>query len=526
MGTKSLKNIVSDKEGLYRKAIERVKRVYKHDSIPWIIGYSGGKDSTATCTVVLKALAELDKEELTKNVYIISSDTLVETPLIINEIDATLFKIEAYGRRNKMPISTHKVQPRFDNTFWSNIIGRGYPSPNQTFRWCTDRMKIDPANQFVKDIVAKNGEAIMVLGVRKGESNSRDRVLESHSIEKSDLMKHSTLTNAFTFAPIIEFDVDDVWNLLLNYPCPWGGDNQKLFKLYSDSNANTECPLMIDQETKNMGSCGNSRFGCWVCTVVNEDKSLSGFIRNGVKWLKPLLEYRNWLYSIRDDRTLRMKKRATGQIYFAPIKKKDDLLIIPKKGDREKIEISLKTGIDNNEEKWNIFERKNDAIKYIKDNRVDLSSSSDPKIICRISEGYGQLGVGPFTFECRKEMLRKLLLLQKLIKEKYDINHKLIKREELLAISKLWLEQGYWDDDVCNIYKEVLGEELDFISDDIKLLNEKDRNILKDICIDNSVDFELVKKLLFLEKNSYGLTRRNNMQKDLARLLNQDYIHI
>ncbi len=522
----SLKDITNGKNDIYRRAIERVKRVYKQDAIPWIIGYSGGKDSTATCTIVLNALSELKKEELTKKVYIISSDTLVETPLIINEIDSTLFKIESFGKKNRLPISTHKVQPQIDNTFWSNIIGRGYPSPNQTFRWCTDRMKIDPANQFVKDVVANNGEAIMVLGVRKGESNSRDRVLESHSVENSDLMKHSTLTNAFTFAPIIEFDVDDVWNLLLNYPCPWGGDNQKLFKLYSDSAASTECPLMIDQETKNTGSCGNSRFGCWVCTVVNEDKSLSGFIKSGVKWLRPLLEYRNWLYNIRDDRTLRMKKRVTGQIYFAPIKEKDGILIIPKKGDRERIEISIKTSIDNNKNKWNIFEKKNDAIKFIKDNKIDLGSYIDPRIICKIPEGYGQLGVGPFTFECRKEMLRRLLLLQKQIKEEYNINHELIKREELLTISKLWLEQGYWDDDVCKIYKDVFGEDLDFISDDIKLLNENERIVLKDLCIDNSVDYELIKKILFLEKNSYGLTRRENMQKDLAKLLNQDYIHI
>ena len=521
-----LKQIIDNKEDIYKRAIERIKRVYKQDNIPWIIGYSGGKDSTAACTVVLLALSDLKKEELRKKVYIISSDTLVETPLIINEINETLYKIELYAKENKLPISTHKVQPQFDNSFWANIIGRGYPSPNQTFRWCTDRMKIDPANQFVKDVVAESGEAVMVLGVRKGESNSRDRVIQSHSVKNSDLMRHSTLTNAFTFAPIIEFDVNDVWNLLLNYPCPWGGDNQKLFKLYSDSMTDSECPLMIDQETKNTGSCGNSRFGCWVCTVVNEDKSLSGFIKSGNLWLKPLLEYRNWLYNIRDDRKYRMKRRATGQVYFSPIKENNDNLIIPKKGDREKIEINIKTGIDNFGDKWNIFKQKSEAIKYIKNNNINLCSDIDPKIICKIPEGYGQLGLGPFTFECRKEMLKKLLLLQKRIKEEFDINHELIKKEELQAISKLWLEQGYWNDDVCKIYKEVFNKELNFVSDDIKLLNESELINLKNLSIQNSVDFELVKKILYLEKNSFGLTRRENIQRELSKLLNQDYIHL
>ena len=521
-----LTNILEEKGKKFRDAIDRAKRVYLSDERPWIIGYSGGKDSTATCTVVLNALSELSKDELNKHVYIISSDTLVETPLIINEIDSTLYKIEQYAKKNNLPISTHKVQPQFDNTFWANLIGRGYPCPNQTFRWCTDRMKIEPANRFIKEIVAANGEAIMVLGVRKGESNSRDRVLSSHSVKSSDLMRHTTLNNAFTFAPIIDFTIDDVWDVLLNYPCPWGGNNQDLFKLYAESSSSTECPLVVDEETKNAGSCGNSRFGCWVCTVVAEDKALSGFIQSGTKWLVPLLEYRNWLYSIRDDRSLRMKRRASGQIYFSAVKQKDNILIIPKKGDREKIEIDINTGKDNFNDEWNIFDNKNQAIKYIKDNKIDLSGNEDPRIICKTNEGYGQLGLGPFTFEERKEMLRKLLVVQKQIKEEFGIDHELITKDELISISKLWLEQVYWNDDVCKIYKEIMDVDLDFISDDIKLLRESELEILKDICINNNVDFELIKKILYLVKNSYGLTRRDNLQKELARLLNQDYIHI
>ncbi|MDD3453637.1 MAG: DNA phosphorothioation system sulfurtransferase DndC [Bacilli bacterium] len=510
----------------YREAIERVKRVYRKDNRPWIIGYSGGKDSTATCHVVLNALQELDPNELTKHVYIISSDTMVETPLIIKEIDLTLFKIEKFAREHKIPISTHIVQPQFDNSFWSNTIGRGYPCPNQSFRWCTDRMKIEPANRFIKEVVNDSGEVIMILGIRKGESNSRDRVISNHSIKDNDLMRHTTMTNAYTFAPIIEYTIDDVWDTLLNYPSPWGGDNYELFKLYSDSNSGSECPLVVDEETKNStGSCGNSRFGCWVCTVVAEDKALNGFIKSGVKWLFPLLEYRNWLYNIRDDRTLRMKRRANGQIYFSPITEKDGKLIISKKGDREKIEIDF-DGIDNNGEKWNIFNNKSDVIKYIRKNGIDLASEIDPKIICKTTEGYGQLGLGPFTYDARKEILKKLLLLQKRIKDEYNVEHELIKKQELIAISKLWLEQGFWNDDVNKIYYEVFNEELNFISDDIKLLNDNELEILKDICLENNVDFELIKKVLYLEKNSYGLTRRENLQRDLARLLNQDYIHI
>ena len=221
-----------------------------------------------------------------------------------------------------------------------------------------------------------------------------------------------------------------------------------------------------------------------------------------------------------------MKRRATGQIYFSALKEKNNKLIISKKGDREKIEIDISTGVDSNNDSWNIFKNKNDAIKFIKDNKIDLASNDDPRIICKTNEGYGQLGLGPFIYEERKEMLRRLLKLQKQIKEEFNIDHELIKREELLAISKLWLEQGYWNNDVCEIYKEVYGEDLEFVSDDIKLLDKTELEELKDICINNGIDFELIKKILYLEKNSYGLTRRDNIQKDIARLLNQDYIHI
>ena len=134
--------------------------------------------------------------------------------------------------------------------------------------------------------------------------------------------------------------------------------------------------------------------------------------------------------------------------------------------------------------------------------------------------------MGPFTFECRKDMLKRLLILQKRINKEFGINCELIKKEELLAISKLWLEQGNWNNDVSKIYKEVYKKDLNFVIDDIKLLNEDELNSLKDLCIENSVDFELIKKILYLEKNSFGLTRRENLQKELSKLLNQDYINI
>jgi DNA sulfur modification protein DndC len=215
-----------------------------------------------------------------------------------------------------LPIETHKVKPEINNTFWTSIIGKGYPSPRQKFRWCTDRMKIEPANRFILDKVSRFGEVVIVLGVRDSESATRSQVMDNHTVTGKTLMKHSTLTNAYVFAPIRDFSVDDVWEYLLSEPSPWGNDNHELVALYQNSQG-SECPLIVDKEIKETaGSCGNSRFGCWVCTVVTQDKSVRGFIESGEKWLTPLLKFRNWLQEIRDVREYREKRRIDGSIYF------------------------------------------------------------------------------------------------------------------------------------------------------------------------------------------------------------------
>ena len=187
-----------------------------------------------------------------------------------------------------MPFQAHIVTPKTDNTFWVNLIGKGYPAPSTRFRWCTDRMKIQPANQFIFDKISEHGEVILILGVRRGESTTRDQVLKLHQQEDSLLSRHTSLLNAFVYTPIVDFSVNDVWFYLLQVPSPWGGNNRELFALYRNSNAG-ECPLVIDETTP---SCGNSRFGCWTCTVVTKDKSMEAMIDKGEDWMLPLLEFR------------------------------------------------------------------------------------------------------------------------------------------------------------------------------------------------------------------------------------------
>lgn len=270
---------------------EQIRQVYLSHDYPWVIGYSGGKDSTTTLQLCWYALSELPPEQRTKPVYVISTDTKVETPIIVDRIEESILLINKAAQQQKMNLTAHKLSPIINDSFWVNLIGRGYPAPSSVFRWCTERLKINPSNRFILKKVAEHGEVILVLGSRRGESATRDQVLNMHRITGMTLARHGQLPGAWVYMPIEQFTTDDIWTYLLQVKSPWGGDNLQLSSLYKSAQ-DGECPLVVDDRTS---SCGNSRFGCWVCTVVNKDKSMEAMIDSGEEWMLPLLEYRDWL---------------------------------------------------------------------------------------------------------------------------------------------------------------------------------------------------------------------------------------
>lgn len=275
---------------------EDIQQTYLNYPYPWVIGYSGGKDSTTTLQLVWYALAELPPEQRTKPIFVISTDTKVETPVIVDRIDDSIRRMNEAAQAQQMNLTAHKLSPVLNDSFWVNLIGRGYPAPNSGFRWCTERLKINPSNRFILDKVAEHGEVILVLGSRRGESATRDQVLNMHRITGMNLARHGQLPGAWVYMPIEQFTTDDVWTYLMQVASPWGGDNMQLASLYQSAQ-DGECPLVVDDKTS---SCGNSRFGCWVCTVVTRDKSMEAMIDSGADWMIPLLDYRDWLSATQD----------------------------------------------------------------------------------------------------------------------------------------------------------------------------------------------------------------------------------
>ena len=183
---------------------EHIRTVYAADDRPWVIGYSGGKDSTCALQLIWSAIRALPEDARRKPIFVLSSDTLVETPVIVNYIDDTLAAINAAAADQNMPITAQKVVPEISDSFWVNLIGRGYPAPSKRFRWCTERLKIDPANAFIKNRVAEYGEVVMVLGVRSSESATRAQVMSLHKIDGTALSRHSTLPGALNVSKLTE----------------------------------------------------------------------------------------------------------------------------------------------------------------------------------------------------------------------------------------------------------------------------------------------------------------------------------
>ena len=284
---------------------------------PWIIGFSGGKDSTVLLTLVWLALRKIKQDTITpfqlrRPIYVVCNDTMVENPIIATYVDEVLAQIETKAREEDLPIFVRKTEPRLEDSFWVNVIGKGYPVPNTAFRWCTDKMKIKPTARFIIEQVDECGEAIILIGTRKAESATRARSIKKHEVYGKRLTNHTILRNTYVYAPIKELMLEEVWYIINAIPSPWGFDNSILFNIYRDASADDyECPTVVTD--KSHGSCGQSRFGCWVCTVVKDDKSMRSLIKNGREWMKPLYDFRIEIDQERNIIENRMPYRRDGR---------------------------------------------------------------------------------------------------------------------------------------------------------------------------------------------------------------------
>ena len=451
--------------------IQEIQALYCLDAVPWVVGYSGGKDSTATLQLVWNALATLPPEKRTKKVYVITTDTLVENPIVSSWVNKSLDKMKLAAQEQDLPIEPHLLTPEVKDSFWVNLMGKGYPAPRHGFRWCTERLKIRPTNHFIRNVIRVSGETVLVLGTRKAESTNRAATMAKYEIAKVNELLNSnsgllnslrysdTLPNALIYSPIQEWRDDEVWLYLMQWDNPWGKSNKDLFAMYRGATADNECPLVVDTSTP---SCGDSRFGCWVCTLVNKDRSMEAMIQNDEEkeWLQPLLDIRNDL-DVHKDRHRRDFRRIHGNVQ--------------------------------------LFERE----------------SKGKKIVRNIP--------GPYVRKWREIWLRRVLEAQVQVRQNAPEDFKdisLITPEELSEIRRIWLEEKHeFDDSLPRIYEEVTGEVFKDIrvGVDEKLLGSDEWEILEEICDDDAMHLELMATLLDTERQFHTKYRRVGIYESLEK---------
>lgn len=309
--------------------VAEMTAVYLRDDRPWVIGFSGGKDSSPVVQLTYRILMALSACQRTKPVYVVSSDTLVENPRVAAWLDKCHTELRQAATDHNLPVTVVKVTPDPKQTFWVLLIGRGYPAPTQEFRWCTGRLKIDPAEAWVREHIDPAGRIVQLLGSRKKESRNRAQSIEAHAIE-GKFGTTGSLTEGISYQPIQDWDNDSVWEYLRLFPAPWhrlddvtyipdaltGAPvphyNNELFYLYQDGHGG-ECVMDFDRRT---ASCGGSRFGCWTCTVVEQDKSMANMVRTCEPQYLPLLEFRQKILDYRRDPAKRSPIGRNGRIRF------------------------------------------------------------------------------------------------------------------------------------------------------------------------------------------------------------------
>jgi len=292
----------------YRDIKNSLTQLYAEDQRPWLVGFSGGKDSSMLACLIFDAVLSIPAGQRKKPVSILCTDTRVEIPAIVEMVKGTLARMQKSAQHNDLNIEVNLLKPPPEQSFWVNIIGRGYPPPNRTFRWCTQRLKIDPVNVLVNQRIGHWGEAILHLGARRAESSSRAQTMAGRAT-RNGLRRHPDLPRVWVSNPIEFLTTEDVWAYLLQKPNPWGGDNRALYKIYANA-SNGECPIQIDTGTP---ACGNSRFGCWTCTVVDRDKASEGLLAAGDERMEHLIEFRETLLEFRDpENGWRDSRRMNG----------------------------------------------------------------------------------------------------------------------------------------------------------------------------------------------------------------------
>jgi DNA sulfur modification protein DndC len=416
--------------------VKEMRELYLQDRKPWIVIFSGGKDSSLCLEYTFQMLLSLSKEERVKPVYVLMVNTLAETPMMSHFMVKSMKYVQKAADEMELPIIAKTAVPEMKDRFFYNTLGRGLLviSPKSRGRWCTHRMKQNPVQAKIREIIdsadnmadvgisfSSDGQlslldqdttrVVQILGTRLDESAARAASIRSHEIKDTKFSRHNHFTEEILCYMPIKYMTNDEVFLTMPHKFAWGIDASELEVQYGRGFF-LECGLQDAGEDKK--ACGmGSRQGCWTCPSMglNKDKMLEGLISEGHTDLAALYEWKRQLVEMRND--VRYREFERRQWRKQHQKRLSNL-------EEQRKQINLIGDYCNGLEPFEYFNIKQQA-EYEQFDRAE-----DHEYL-----------PGGFSVEGRKLMLEKLLYIQQ------QTGYELITEEEVHAIIAFWNEEGY-----------------------------------------------------------------------------------
>lgn len=297
------------------RATRRIKEVMLAGH-PCVLAFSSGKDSTVLVSIALNAARSIIEMGFEcPPVVVLHGNTLVEQPEIVELAEAEIRKMQAYAKLHGIPLETRISSPSVTLSFAARVIGgRGLPSFPDSRADCSTDWKVSVNLKAQKEVFAKLENMgrwkppVVMTGVRNDESVARDHRIAKRGEVSEGMWKNEL--GALRLSPILDFTVDDIWEYI-------GLSNAGVIQTYSDftetmriyaDSGGSSCVIVADMKGATHSKPCGTRTGCWVCTRVAEDKSMSQMIESDpirYGYLEPLAGLRNFLSRTQYDWTLR-----------------------------------------------------------------------------------------------------------------------------------------------------------------------------------------------------------------------------
>jgi DNA sulfur modification protein DndC len=250
---------LDDAIGLTRQSLVAYAERYRH----WALAFSGGKDSTE---LVRRTISLIEARQIPRpaSLIVLYSDTRQEIPPLQIGAMQVLDEVRRRGFHAQV------VLPKLDDRYFVYMLGRGVPPPNNnTLRWCTPQLKVEPMVNALRGLRERVGEKLLMLtGVRVGESAVRDQRIAlscgRNGAECGQGWFQETMPGAVadTLAPLLHWRVCHVWDDLLFHAPADGWPTALLAQVYGGD------------EAEEM----NARTGCIGCPLAEKDLALDHVI--------------------------------------------------------------------------------------------------------------------------------------------------------------------------------------------------------------------------------------------------------